>query len=86
MRSIACTAAFALLFGFAAVAPRARAAGADGDWSSRRSSHFELFQDVAIERYSGRDGSRAFERDLLEVLESAHDRLRDAISGDRPGF
>ena len=85
MRSIACTAAFALLFGFAAVAPRARAAGADGDWSSRRSSHFELFQDVAIERYSGRDGSRAFERDLLEVLESAHDRLRDAIGVEPRG-
>jgi hypothetical protein len=59
--------------------PLARDRGADGKWSARRSSHFELFQDVALDRYSGPAGSRAFEVSVLAVLESAHDRVRDGI-------
>jgi hypothetical protein len=49
--------------------------GADGHMSQRRSSHFLLLQDVDIDRYSGRFGSREFERDVLEVLEAAHDEV-----------
>ncbi len=60
----------------------ARDRGADGNWSTRRSSHFELHQDVALERYSGPAGSRAFEQAVLEALESAHDRVREGIGVD----
>ena len=70
---------FALLFAFGTNPAHARERGADGKWSARRSSHFELLQDVALERYSGRDGSRAFEIAVLAALESAHDRVRDGI-------
>jgi hypothetical protein len=63
----------------AAPAALARDHGADGKWSKRRSSHFELYQDVALARYSGPNGSRAFEVAVLDVLESAHDRVRDRI-------
>ena len=67
--------ALACLAGFA----DARDRGADGTWSTRRSSHFELHQDVALDRYSGPTGSRAFELAVLETLESAHDRVREGI-------
>jgi hypothetical protein len=62
---------------------RCLAAGADGKFDERSSSHFRLLQDVAIDGYSGRRGSRAFERGVLEVLESAYRQLGDAI-GIRP--
>ena len=75
----------ALLLAFAASAALARDRGADGKWSSRRSSHFELFQDVALERYSGPAGSRAFEIAVLDALESAHRRVRDAIGVEPRG-
>ena len=68
-----------LVVALAAGVALARDRGADGKWSTRRSSHFELFQDVALERYSGPDGSRAFETALLSVLESAHTRVRDGL-------
>jgi len=70
---------FTLLFAFTASAPLARDRGADGNWSTRRSSHFELFQDVALARYSGPDGSRAFEIAVLAALESAHERVREGL-------
>ncbi len=55
----------------------------DGHFSHRRSSHFVLFQDVGIDRYSGRFGSRRFERDVLEILEDSYDRMAK-ILGVRP--
>ena len=58
----------------------ARDEGADGHFSHRRSSHFVLYQDVDIDRYSGPHGSRRFERDVLEVLESAFDRTSKTLS------
>jgi len=66
--------------------PAARAdrnSGADGEFSERKSSHFTLLQDVAIDRYSGAAGSRRFERDVLAVLEKAHHRVGDLL-GMRP--
>jgi len=70
---------FTLLFALVANAALARDRGADGKWSTRRSSHFELHQDVALERYSGPAGSRAFEIAVLAALESAHERVRDGL-------
>jgi len=61
----------------------ARDRGVDGHFSHRRSSHFVLYQDVAIQRYSGPLGSRQFERDVLEVLEESYDRLAGVL-GVRP--
>lgn len=70
----------------AALAPAAAPAfddGADGRFEKRRSSHFELWQDVDIDRRHGPDGSLRFEREVLSVLEDAYDRL-DAELGLRP--
>ncbi len=53
--------------------------GADGRFDKRRSTHFVLHQDVDIDRRSGRHGSAAFERALLDVLESAYDLLDDEL-------
>jgi hypothetical protein len=63
------------------LAPGALAAerGADGRFESRRSSHFLLFQDVAIDAYTGAHGSRRFERDVLEVLEQAWQEVDAAL-------
>jgi hypothetical protein len=69
----------------AAQSALARDGGADGKWAKRRSSHFELYQDVALERYSGPGGSRAFELAVLDVLESAHDRVRARIGVEPRG-
>lgn len=74
-----------LLVALAASAVLARDRGADGKWSTRRSSHFELFQDVALERYSGPAGSRAFEVAVLASLESAHERVREGIGVEPRG-
>jgi len=71
-----------LVLAFAANAALARDRGADGTWSARRSSHFELYQDVALDRYSGPAGSRAFEIAVLAALESAHERVREGIGVD----
>jgi hypothetical protein len=54
--------------------------GADGQFSERGSMHFLIFQDVAIDRHRGRG---RFEREVLEVLESAYDRVGDKL-GLRP--
>ena len=57
--------------------------GADGRFERRDSFHFVLFQDVDLDDYGGFHGSRRFERDVLDELESAFDRL-DRILGLRP--
>lgn len=57
--------------------------GADGTFEKRVSSHFVLFQDVDIDRASGFRGSRRFENQVLETLESAYDELDEAL-GLRP--
>ena len=57
--------------------------GADGEFEERRSSHFILYQDVDIDQTSGFHGSRRFEQQVLEVLESAYDGL-DQKLGLRP--
>jgi hypothetical protein len=61
----------------------ARDRGADGDFSRRSSSHFILYQDVAIDESGGLYGSRRFEQDVLKVLEAAYDQL-DHLLGLRP--
>ncbi len=74
--------AFATVFALAAVCAGPAGAsgrGADGDFDRRRSSHFLLLQDVAIDNYSGATGSRRFERAVLAVLEDAHDQLRKVL-------
>jgi len=58
--------------------------GADGEFGHRSSAHFELYQDVAIDRASGIYGTRAFEQQVLAELERAYDQL-DRYLGLRPG-
>ncbi len=53
--------------------------GADGKFSERKSRHFLLLQDVAIDRYSGANGIRQFERSVLATLENAHDSVRNVL-------
>jgi hypothetical protein len=53
--------------------------GADGKFEKRVSSHFILWQDVAIDRTSGFRGTRRFEKKVLAVLEEAYDRLDDEL-------
>jgi len=71
-----------LMIGF--VSPSdARDRGADGKFSKRESSHFVLFQDVAIDESGGLRGSRNFEDQVLGVLESAYESV-DVLLGMRP--
>lgn len=67
------------------VAPPALAAdrGADGKFSKRTSSHFVLYQDVDIDETAGLRGSRRFEDEVLEALETAY-RGVDHRLGMRP--
>jgi len=58
--------------------------GADGEFGHRTSAHFELYQDVAIDRAGGIYGSRHFEQQILAELERAYDQLDDYL-GLRPG-
>jgi hypothetical protein len=55
--------------------PIAHARGADGEFEQRRSSHFVLHQDVAIDDRGGLRGSRRFEQQVLDELERAYDAL-----------
>ena len=57
--------------------------GADGEYDERSSSHFVLYQDVDIDRTSGLYGSRQFELDVLETLETAFRSLEELL-GIRP--
>ena len=68
---------------FFSMASQAGNRGADGEFEERRSSHFVLYQDVDIDETSGFHGSRRFEQRVLEVLESAYDRLELQV-GLRP--
>ena len=61
----------------------ARDRGADGKFSERKSIHFQLYQDVAIDRFSGAGGSRQFEVSVLEILENAYGSVGQHI-GLRP--
>ena len=54
--------------------------GADGKFERRTSSHFELFQDVDIDRSGGFHGSRRFEQEVLDELEDAYDALGKLLS------
>jgi hypothetical protein len=72
----------ALLLGAAAAGARS-GDGADGKFEKRESSHFVLFEDVDIDESGGLRGSRRFQRQVLEDLESAYDRL-DQYLGLRP--
>lgn len=58
----------------------ARDRGADGSFEKRTSSHFVLYQDVDIDRTSGLRGSRNFENQVLETLESAYDLLDETLA------
>jgi len=58
--------------------------GADGEFGQRSSAHFELYQDVAIDRAGGIHGTRQFEQQVLAELERGYDQL-DAYLGLRPG-
>jgi hypothetical protein len=57
--------------------------GADGEFGHRSSAHFELYQDVAIDRAGGIYGTRHFEQQVLAELERAYDQL-DAYLGLQP--
>ncbi len=57
--------------------------GADGEFEHRSSAHFELYQDVAIDRAGGIRGTRHFELQILAELENAYDQLDDFL-GLRP--
>jgi len=57
--------------------------GADGKFEHRSSAHFELYQDVDIDRAGGFRGTRHFEQQILAELESAYDQLDDYL-GLRP--
>ncbi len=70
--------ALAMLLGLTAQAGR----GADGEYDERSSSHFVLFQDVALDQTSGFYGSRRFEYRILETLEDAY-RLLEELLGLR---
>jgi hypothetical protein len=58
----------------------AGARGADGEFEQRRSSHFVLQQDVAIDEVGGFHGSRRFEEQVLAELERAYDELGEWLS------
>ncbi len=75
-----CTALFVLLL---PTVGTALDRGADGNFSKRKSAHFEMFQDVAIDQTGGFHGSRRFEQQVLAELERAYDRLDDLL-GLRP--
>ncbi len=73
-----------VLFGFLLSAPAgAIDRGADGEFGHRSSAHFELYQDVAIDRAGGIYGTRHFEQQILAELERGYDQL-DAYLGLRP--
>ncbi|MDH3685736.1 MAG: hypothetical protein OEP95_05890 [Myxococcales bacterium] len=60
--------------------------GADGRFSERRSSHFVLRQDVALDQYHGAGGALEFERMVLDVLEAGHDALEAEYGLRAPGL
>jgi hypothetical protein len=61
----------------------ARERGGDGRFDERRSTHFVLLQDVSFGRRDGGRAARAFERDVLGVLENAYSRMSNQL-GLRP--
>jgi hypothetical protein len=83
MRSYAWTWLLLLLVVGAPGVGRGADRGADGRFDRRHSSHFLLYQDVAIDHQTGPRGSREFERGVLAELEAAYRRL-DQTLGLRP--
>jgi hypothetical protein len=53
--------------------------GADGEFSHRQSPHFDLYQDVAIDRSGGFYGSRRFEQNILAELERGYERIEEHL-------
>jgi hypothetical protein len=53
-------------------------------FDKRTSSHFVLYQDVAIDEASGLRGSRRFEQLVLAELECAYDRLQALLGLEPP--
>jgi len=66
------------------LAGEVQARGADGKFEKRTSSHFVLYQDVAIDESSGLRGSRRFEQLVLAELETAYDRLHALLGLEPP--
>lgn len=58
----------------------ARDRGVDGEFTKRSSPHFVVFQDVDIDHYSGKDGIRNFERQVLNTLEDAYQAVASTLS------
>ena len=56
------------------------ARGADGEFEQRRSSHFVLHEDVALDDVNGLHGSRHFEQQVLAELERAYDVLGERLA------
>jgi len=56
------------------------ARGADGEFEQRRSSHFVLHEDVALDDVNGLHGSRHFEQQVLAELERAYDALGEWLA------
>jgi hypothetical protein len=76
IRWASAAAALGPLLWIAAPAPaRSPGRGADGQFETRTSAHFELYQDVAIDESGGFRGSRRFEQAVLDELEHAYDDL-----------
>ena len=69
-----------LLALFLVASAYAEGRGADGQFERRSSSHFDLFQDVDIDRTGGFHGSRRFEQEVLDELEGAYDKLDKLLS------
>ena len=82
-RGVFALAALALVAALLAPVAAPAAGGADGHFEQRRSTHFLLREDVAIDRRTGPQGTKRFERDVLDVLERGYDLLDDTL-GLRP--
>ncbi len=83
LRLIVATALVAAAASIATPIATRAAGGADGHFEQRRSTHFLLREDVAIDRRTGPLGTKRFESDVLEVLERGYDLL-DTTLGLRP--
>ena len=82
-RSACSIAGLALLAMLIAPGAALASGGADGHFEQRRSTHFLLREDVAIDQRTGPHGAKRFEHDVLEVLEGGYDLLDDTL-GLRP--
>ena len=79
LAALACVAVLAVFATFASAKDR----GADGQFDKRSSAHFTLLQDVGIAESGGFNGSRRFEQEVLDDLESAYSAIQSQL-GMRP--